>query len=563
MKSRIFALLGLLICGLVQAQDSDLDAQEVEVIEEFVPMVPPARKIVDIPQLVDTVRLKKKVSYTSLSRRYETTFQVDTIKPAKIKGEPIAKLYQQYLKIGLGNASLPSLEAYYNSLRDRQWSYGFALAYKHSEAKLKSLYDAGFQKNKVETYAKGVFDFGILNASIAREGNVFSAHGSQSRLEEAQMRQYWGYSQANISLESKHIDKERLRHRTALHLSDLNEFSENNFRLTSQLQQRFGAYNYSLTFKADYFTNNTAKDVVFAADTAKEGIYTLSPRIYSEFYGVSLVAGFDEVVNNTMTDTVGLNFYFYPHLRADYDISAGLMAIYAGLRSGLKKNSYWSLSKENPFVLNPLNYDGAALQLKNTSTNYDLYAGLDASLHSSIRLITELSYASKKNMAFFYLSELATWRNKFDVVYLDGHHLNFSSKLSWNPSAKKRIDLSIQYHHYQTDYSSLANNPLLSPRAYYKPSFQTELSAFYNLADKIVAKMDFYAAFGREFSIQNISSFAENPQDIIDLDLSIEYRYNKVFSAYLKGNRLIGGYDIWQNYPVLSPQIELGISYRL
>ena len=86
------------------------------------------------------------------------------------------------------------------------------------------------------------------------------------------------------------------------------------------LKKRFGTYDYSVGFKADLYTNNTATDMAFAADTAREGIYTLSPRFYGDFYGVKVSAGFDEVINNRMTDTVGLNFHFYPQLRADYDI---------------------------------------------------------------------------------------------------------------------------------------------------------------------------------------------------------------------------------------------------
>lgn len=561
MKSRFHVLLALMVCGIfAQAQESDLDVQEVQVVEEFVPMVPPARKIVDIPQVVDTVRVAKKVQYTILNRRYETAFQTDTIKPAKIKGEPIEKLYQQYFKIGLGNAALPSLEAYYNSLRDKQWSYGFALGYHRSAAKVKRLYDASFQENKIGGHAKGVFDFGILKANISREGNVFSAHGSIDSLTEQQMRQYWAYSQANLSLESKHTDRDRLRHRTVLHLSDLNEFAENNFRFSSELQQRFGGYDYSVAFKADYYTNNTAADVAFAAETIKEGIYTLSPRFYGEFYGIQLKAGFDEVVNNKMTDTVGLNFYFYPQLRADYEITPGVMAVYAGLRSGLQKNSYWSLSKENPFVLNPLRYDGGALSLKNTSTTYDLYAGLDAYAYSTVRLGAELSYAARKNMAFFLLDYSSTWNNKFDVRYFDGNHLKTKASIAWQPSTKKGINLSLEYHHYQFE-AEVSNTVAAAP--FYKPSFRADLSAFYNLGNKIIGHLDVYGAFGRDFGYHSFSSVLNQPQDIIDVDFAIEYRYSKVLSAYLKGNRLIGGYDIWQNYPVVSPQIQLGISYQL
>ena len=115
-------------------------------------------------------------------------------------------------------------------------------------------------------YGKGVFDFGILNTNISRKANVFSAHGMQDGLSEQYMHQYWGYSQFNVSLESKHNNRDMLRYFTAIHLSDLNEMTENNYSFESLITKRFGAYDYSAGFKADLYTNNTATDMAFASD---------------------------------------------------------------------------------------------------------------------------------------------------------------------------------------------------------------------------------------------------------------------------------------------------------
>ena len=39
---------------------------------------------------------------------------------------------------------------------------------------------------------------------------------------------------------------------------------------------------------------------------------------------------------------------------------------YAGVRGGLNQNSYWTLSKKNPFILNALTSDGGGLNLINS-----------------------------------------------------------------------------------------------------------------------------------------------------------------------------------------------------
>ena len=556
MKNKVLIILLIFSSFNLWAQEQDLGVQEVDVVEQFVPMVPATRKIVDIPKIFDTLKVHKKVHYSTLSKQYQTVYQIDTIRAAKIKGEPIPRLYQTYLKLKLGNTALPSFEGYYNSLRNKKWSYGVEAGYHNSPAKVYG-YDAGFQQTKFAGYGKVILDFGIVNANISRSGNIFSAHGKQDGLSKQQMHQYWGYSQFNLFLESKHNSRDRLRYFTSIHLSDLNEMTENNYGFESLLKKRFGTYDYSVGFKADLYTNNTAKDMPFVTNAAREGIYTLSPRFYGDFYGVKVSAGFDEVINNRMTDTVGLNFHFYPQLRADYDIVPKILKLYGGVRSGLKKNSYWSLSNENPFVLNALRYDGGAVELKNTSS-VDFYAGLNTRFNSDIRLSAELSFADLKDMSFFARNENPNYYlNKFSVLYDDVKHLSVQANANWNPLERKGVNLSLVYNHY-----NLTN--LNYPSGL--PSFEMNLNGFYNLGNKIITYVDFYSSFIRVEERTGQLDYAIKYIDlgnIIDFDLKVEYRYNKVLSAYLSGKRLIGGYEIWQNYPVVPRQIQLGISYQL
>jgi len=556
MKNKVLIILLIFSSFNLWAQEQDLGVQEVDVVEQFVPMVPATRKIVDIPKIFDTLKVHKKVHYSTLSKQYQTVYQIDTIRAAKIKGEPIPRLYQTYLKLKLGNTALPSFEGYYNSLRNKKWSYGVEAGYHNSPAKVYG-YDAGFQQTKLAGYGKVILDFGIVNANISRSGNIFSAHGKQDGLSKKQMHQYWGYSQFNLFLESKHNSRDRLRYFTSIHLSDLNEMTENNYGFESLLKKRFGSYDYSVGFKADLYINNTAKDMAFVTNAAREGIYTLSPRFYGDFYGIKVSAGFDEVINNRMTDTVGLNFHFFPQLRADYDIVPKILKLYGGVRSGLQKNSYWSLSNENPFVLNALRFDGGAVELKNTSS-VDFYAGLNTRFNSDIRLSAELSFADLKDMSFFALNEnLNYYLNKFSVLYDDVKHLSFQANANWNPSERKGVNLSLVYNHY--DLTNLNYPSGL-------PSFEMNLNGFYNLGNKIITYVDFYSSFIRVEERTGQLDYAIKYIDlgnIIDFDLKVEYRYNKVLSAYLSGKRLIGGYEIWQNYPVVPRQIQLGISYQL
>ena len=114
------------------------------------------------------------------------------------------------------------------------------------------------------------------------------------------------------------------------------------------------------------------------------------------------------------------------------------------------------------------------------------------------------------------------------------------------------MSIALNYHKYNVD--SLRNYA-------YKPMLTSRLEYNYNIGDKIFTQLDIMGAFKRSTAIDS-SSLAPILNDIIDVNLSLEYKYSAIFSAYLKAENLIGGYQIWQNYPVLGPQVFFGLSFR-
>ena len=132
----------------------------------------------------------------------------------------------------------------------------------------------------------------------------------------------------------------------------------------------------------------------------------------------------------------------------------------------------------------------------------------------------------------------------------------FKTQLEWSPSDYYGLELTSIYHHYTSSYLS---------NVYDLPSFEFLIDGYYNLGNKIIGRINLFAEFQR-FGIQKNSenNLLEEVilDNIIDFNLNFEYKYNSVLSAYLEGKRLIGGYEYWLNYPVVSPEIFLGISYK-
>ncbi|MFH1321983.1 MAG: hypothetical protein ABII90_15190, partial [Bacteroidota bacterium] len=96
-----YLLIPLLFTSVSFAQDK-LDTINIEIIKEYEPTISDAYKINDNPQIYDTIPFVPELSYSIRSSRVKTVFEIEPIKPARIKGEPLLKLYRSYVKAGIG-----------------------------------------------------------------------------------------------------------------------------------------------------------------------------------------------------------------------------------------------------------------------------------------------------------------------------------------------------------------------------------------------------------------------------------------------------------------------------
>ncbi len=564
MKNKTFVLFyifGFVLLGqsIFAQTDGNLGVQEVQVTESFIPNVPNAIKLADNPTLSDTIKIIKNISYKPLNRRFESQLKLNPIKSAKIKGESLSKLYHIYIYGGFGNMSMPTSKIFYSSDRNKSLTYGLALGYVESYSDVKSAFDneqkvsAAFRETDFSAYVKKDFDFGIMNAYFYRQGNVFQAYGYNPnlKLEEKYTQEYWGYSTMSVSIQSKNIDKSKPNYYAKLFAYDLNEQTENSVSCFLSAQQTVGLNDYSVELAIDYDFNNLSDKYVFADGLAKELILTFSPSMSKELAGNYLNLGF-ELKSMAFEDSADISYAIFPQIHYDYIFSEKNQSAYAGVRGGLEKNSYWTLSKKNPFILDALTTDGGSVNLINSQIKYDVYFGMNFYLGANVNWSSELSYSRVQDMSFFDLDDYSTYQNKFKVVYDDVNHLLWSSELDWEINPNANLNLQLDYHKYNLD--SLQDYA-------YKPSIISKLGFSYNIGDKISPQIEFVSAFDRSTASDSASN-APLLNDIIDVNFYLEYKYNSIFSAYFKARHLIGGYQIWENYPVLGPQVFFGLSYH-
>jgi hypothetical protein len=555
MKNNIFILLAFIAFTSI-AQESDIQIQEVQVTESFIPTVPIANKIMDIPQSQDTFEVNTAVDFFLNSNQYLTSFGVDTIKAAQIKGEPLINLYNTLINVGVGNYFLPNADFFFNSTRDKTLNYGLRLGYKESymnvqNDRIDKRVDADSRHTNINLFAKKIFEFGTVDANLNREGNNFLAYGTTSEVGKESLNQYWGYSNFDVTLRSN--ERKHTNYFAKVLVSDINENTERSYGIKSKLKSSYNKIDYSLAIDIDYDLNNIKEDVNFYFDETREILTSIVPTIYKEFKNIDGAYGINYVMVNNPDSSI-TSTAIYPNVYLDYTFIDEFVRAYAGIDGGIEPNSYLNLSKENPFVLNALDNGNSSLDLINSDVKYNAFIGMKSKLGSNLFFSTELSYAKINFIPFYELDINSTYQNKFKVIYDNGTHLNLHSIIDYKLSSTNGVVLSLNYQSYNLDTLTSYN---------YKPTFTANLKTYYNIANSILASAEVFAEFDRSVALNGGVIDAQNQlKNIIDVNLYLEYKLNNVFSSYLSAKNLIGGYQLWQNYSVLSPQIQLGITYR-
>lgn len=529
---------------------SNLDSMIIISVGEYKPTIIDANKINDNPTIKDSTQKLPVSGYGINSKKINTGFDVEPIKPAQMVGEPLTKLYNALVKLGMGTYTTPYGELWFNNLRSKQAVYGVRLKHLSSSSTLKNYGYAGFSDNEVSLYGKKFLKEHSLIGNFDYARNVVHFYGYDSNVNYIMAEdnhQRFNFFTGNAQLVSHYTDQKRLNHDVKLsyyNLADNYKASENNIKATGMVQTAIDKEVLKVNALVDYYNYKNK------IDTANNTIVTLNPNFVStgEKYRASL--GFTA----TMDNFVQSKFYFYPNLDLSYNVIDDIIIPYAGLTGGLQKNSFKTFTDHNPFVL-------SELKMVNSNKKFEAYGGIKGTLSTTTSFNVVASYSSFSNLAMFVNDTKDVLKNKFDVIYDDAKVLNIRGEVSYQQREKLRINLRGEYFNYKM------KNEL---RAWYKPQVELTLSANYNLREKIIVRADLFYIdnqFSKTFVTDTTSITGKKVvpielKGVFDANIGIEYRYTKKLGFFLNFNNIANyRYYRWSNYPTQRFSVMGGLSY--
>ncbi|MBL4754275.1 MAG: hypothetical protein JKY52_11875 [Flavobacteriales bacterium] len=576
MKNRInryaaFCILGLagsLLPAIVNGQDLDMDT--IDIIGPYNPTIADAYKISDFPKVDDTPPVKAELKYGINSDKFSSDFEVVPVKPARIKGEPLQKLYRGYIKLGGGSPGIFAADGFYNSLRSKRKSWGVQVNHLSSAGKIPDVGYSGFGETGVNLYGKKFLKRHTLSGGLDYDRNNLHFYGfdttdvtiatlDDSIIGKDATLQVFNVIGGHARLLSHYKDSMHINYDVKFNyynLTDNYQTMENHFNLSGDLSRYVEKEFVQVHIKIDHNDDRYYKD----ADSTRiiaNTILTLRPQITAVGSKYKLTVGI-----NSVLDVIGdVNAFgrIYPSVYFSYTLIKDIMIPYAGIGGGLKRNSIRILSSENPYILTDLSDDQNKTSINNTINSIKFYGGVKGVFGSSTTLKSSFNVSAtwdKLDNQYFYVNDTSdALGNRFTLVYDNVVRFNVHAEMSFHVREKIRLMLVGDLNQYKMDFQD---------KAWHQPGYRFSFLGSYNLQEKIIAKADIFA-IGEQYAKTYDKDGLVLPvklKGVVDANIELEYRYTKKLSAYLKLNNIAAQqYVRWNGYPNLRFSFLGGITY--
>jgi hypothetical protein len=543
------------------AYSQQTGGEEITVVAPYQPTVSDAFKIDVSPRIPDEKLIKPELHYSLFSKLLVTPPELEAIVPARIEGESVSKLQNNYVRVGFGNYSTPFIDFYANRLRSKTNAFGVRLNHISSSGNIKDYAYPGNSKSEVAAYGKRFFQNHTLSADLYAKRRGVHFYGfkpddfPELELANKEISQAYTTLGLNTGFTSNYTTGNLVNHRFGLgyyYLFDKYKASEHNVQFTTSLDKKMDFFSFSddeklgVDLAIDFSANN---------DTLQKynsSIERITPYYHLQFDQYRFEVGLNTIIRSDSNAKVHL----YPMVKVEVKVVDEYLTTFAGISGNLDRNSLRSFSEENPFII-------STIQKEFTNRKIEQFGGLKGRITRYLDYSIGFMSSTVKNMPFFVNDTASAFgeglNNQFTVVYDDVKYTRLWGEFGFHYKDLVQSRLKIQYNDYF---------PGNEDRAWHRPGLEMTLGVDYNIQNKIKVRTELFTnngtyarLFGEDATGQTIVK-EEKLEGLADLNLGIEYRYSSALSAFVNFNNILGRrYYQWYNYPSYRFNMLLGVTY--
>ncbi len=574
-KIVVIAVLFTFQLSFGQKKEETIGSQVVNVVKPYTPTISDAYKVKDTPPTDDEGnKAKETIKYTIFSFPVASTFT-----PSKGKAEGVEKAKKEYsfgnyATLGVGNYGTLNAELFVTQeLGNNDYLAGM-FRHHSSQGGIKDVeLNDKFYDTSLDL-AYGMNDrYMSWNVDLGYQNQVYNWYGLPSEFG------------ANLSQSDRALLVGAIAPKHSYNTITLGgkmEFTESIFDKVSLNYTRFmdgldsaeNRFSFKPSFKVSVMDQTIHTDVIvdyvggsFAANYAntqaiKYGFtnFGIVPSfvVTEDDWTLQLGAGLFYSLDNERSKN---KIYLYPQFNASYNVVNDLMIFYVGAEGSLEQNSYADLVGQNSFL-------SPTLDIKPTSKQYDVFAGLKGKLANNVNYNINASYVNEENKALFKsnnYSEVATnkdyaFGNSLAVVYDGVTTTSFYGELKADFSENVTFGINGRFNSYSTDSKQEAwNLPTIKVGSSLEASITKQWFAGFNV---------FYVGERKDGQLNTSINYIVDPAPItlkgyFDANAHVGYKYSERLTAFLRLNNIANQqYERWLNYSVQGFQVVAGANYK-
>lgn len=579
MKNKVWALA---IISIISFQFSICRAQyneSVVVKGSYTPVIDLSEKLNFPAQVTDSLsRIEHTFHYNIAPTRLRAMYEPARIRAARIVGEPATKLYNNYLRLGMGNYWSPLADLYWSSTRDRLKSYGIRVNHRSSWGALSKLPEYGpVQQGNTDVTLFGKYIIGDvlqLHSDLGYEhdhnlyygftdGTLQSVLGlTRDNISLSDYSASYNVATWNIGVRNMELDANKLGYAADVHVSDLwSVWGQNELNLNLSGDVHYG-FNIKNLYKGiaylhaewDHYRNQMPNQMPLGYNVtpmstqgSNGSIVKVNPYIDYLFRGLQfrtgLVVGWDGYAANS----VGGAFRVFPDVTVSKKLLKDNLVLSLAAKGGMDAVSLNVLRQVNPYIIP--DYSPVA------TYHYDFIFHTRWSLSRKLEANAEVSYSLLEGDPVFHLSPAFDLHNVYEPIFLSDHRLVAGGDVTFVND--EMITLRAGGHYYHYTYTGIGAQGDTYVKLY-RPDWDALVAAdvnyhnkwFFHLEGQLLGKVQ--ADGGQELPMR------------YGIAAEVEYRHNRALSFFLRGDNLaFQRYWYWANYPSQRGLFIAGLTYTI
>jgi hypothetical protein len=557
MKKIFIVAFSLFFVGFAFSQPIDTARFRLD----FTPKLQNFHKITQPAVIPEEMQEPVNFEYEIVPQSINLTFSPTPVKPIKLPGDVMKKLYRNFLKVGFGYPITPLGELCIHNFDNEKFSYGLNVNHISGWTPpigrtMKNYAYAPFSDTRTHLFLNTFFKNQTLYSSVGYNHQVAHLYGFNRELGfdslyydksyRDTLKNNFHHVYAEVGLRSNYLQNDaKLKQDVRLsydflytHKKDMeNRIGFATFFAYDVLfRQLNGFLRPQLDFNMDYYIhkwhNESPTENYIPNVTRSSFKLEFIPTVKFAIKEYHIRVGVGIPVINSLNSITGNNARspIYPIAEVQLGIVPGILSIYGGIDGDVKYNSLKDLLYENPFLKPGLD------SLRFSKTRISVFGGVKGNLVKKLNYHISARYSHTQDMAFFFLDTASLLKNQFDVVYADVNSVNVCANVNWQVVEKLYLNLEANYWGY-FNYQKYIEKP------WYKPTWEVAFAGKYYLKEKFIFDLNMKLGFGSyalkpHLVEEKIEYLTEKMSPILNFGVGFEYLITKRFSCFATINNL-------------------------